>query len=123
MMGVAIGTVKGAQEVVTPCFVECAEHGELLRSSRRRACALCGESSGGCWGKEARDCPQCRLDRGVSLGFSCGFRGIWRFFSVFARFRSCRRCLEERRPASALLRVCFKEGLVPGEDAAGPFLG
>lgn len=81
------------------CNNQCHEEG-LQPTKNPRACHLCGEGSvlnmmrcGACFGDPGRyECPTC--------GFRC-----------------CGRCWKERRPASALLRVCLREGLVPLEDA------
>lgn len=88
--------------VAEPFFLNCNNrcHEGLQPTKNPRACHLCGEGSvlnmmrcGACFGDPGRyECPTC--------GFRC-----------------CGRCWAERRPASALLRVCLREGLVPLDDA------
>lgn len=94
-----ISELPVAEHFSLNCNNQCHEEG-LQPTKNPRACHLCGEGSvlnmmrcGACFGDPGRyECPTCS-------------------------FRCCGRCWRERRPASALLRVCLREGLVPLEDA------
>jgi len=98
------------KDFVEPLLVQCNQrcHEGLSKSKSLRACSLCGEGSM----LKLMRCGSCLANNDPH--FEC----------PTCRFRCCGRCAVGRRPASAVLRICLREGVVPPEDAkTGVVLG
>eukprot|EP00931_Biecheleriopsis_adriatica_P021665 TRINITY_DN14108_c0_g1_i1.p1 TRINITY_DN14108_c0_g1~~TRINITY_DN14108_c0_g1_i1.p1 ORF type:complete len:746 (-),score=111.98 TRINITY_DN14108_c0_g1_i1:83-2320(-) len=95
------------EDIVRPIPVNCEKlHGLQVPVGGKtktliRVCSLCGKKIAKSWGQAL--CNASAFDPGMECA-SCNFR-------------CCSSCLTNKRPAAALLRICFKSGVLPVEDA------